>query len=94
MIRVLIERRLSPGTAETFAALMREMRRDAVQARGYISGETLRDVDDPHHSVIVSTWRSQPDWDAWAVSPARQRARQRIAPLLAQPERVTVLEPA
>jgi heme-degrading monooxygenase HmoA len=94
MIRVLIERWLSSGRVEAFADVMREMRRDAVQAPGYISGETLRDVDDPQHSVIVSTWRSRRDWDTWAVSSARQRARERIAPLLARPERVTILEPA
>jgi heme-degrading monooxygenase HmoA len=93
MVRVLIERRLSPGGAESFAKIMREMRRDAVHAPGYISGETLRDVADPHHSVVVSTWRSREDWDAWAVSAPRARARQAIAPLLAEPERVTVLEP-
>jgi quinol monooxygenase YgiN len=72
---------------------MREMRRDAVQSAGYISGETLRDADDPHHVVVVSTWTSRPGWDAWAVSEARARARAEIAPLLAEPERVTILEP-
>jgi heme-degrading monooxygenase HmoA len=49
---------------------------------------------DPAHYVIVSTWRSRVDWDRWAECEARQRVRSRIAPLLAKPERVAVLEPA
>jgi len=35
-------------------AALREMRRDAVHAPGYISGKTLRDVADPAHYVIVA----------------------------------------
>jgi heme-degrading monooxygenase HmoA len=92
MVRVLIERWLLPGMEEQIMAAFREMRRDAVHAAGYVSGETLRDVADPAHYVIVSTWRSRSDWDQWAESEARQRARKRIAPLLAKPERVAVLE--
>jgi quinol monooxygenase YgiN len=53
-----------------------------------------RDMADPSHYVIVSSWRSRGDWDQWAGCEARQRARSRIAPLLARPERVAVLEPA
>lgn len=94
MVRVLIERWLLSGMEAQLAAALREMRRDAVHAPGYISGETLRDVSDPGHYVIVSTWRTQADWDAWAECEARQRARGRIAPLLAKPERICVLEPA
>ena len=94
MVRVLIERWLLSGTDEQIVAALREMRRDAVHAAGYISGETLRDVSDPAHYVIVSTWRTRADWDEWAKCEARQRVRSRIAPLLAKPERIAVLEPA
>ncbi|HWP65879.1 MAG TPA: antibiotic biosynthesis monooxygenase [Candidatus Limnocylindria bacterium] len=94
MVRVLIERHIRPGVEQELLAALREMRGGAVHAAGYVSGETLRDVDDPGHYVIISTWRSRGDWDRWAVSEARQHARRRIAPLLASPERVSVLEPA
>ena len=94
MVRVLIERWLLPSVEEEVVAALREMRRDAVHAPGYISGETLRDMADPTHYVIVSTWRSRADWDRWAECEARQRVRSRIAPLLAKPERVAILEPA
>jgi quinol monooxygenase YgiN len=94
MIRVLIERWLVRDMDEKFRAVMREMRREAVHAPGYISGETLRDVMAPGHYVVISTWRSQADWDAWAVSAAREAVRERIRPMLAEEERTTVLEPA
>ena len=41
MVRVLIERWLRPGVEAELVAALREMRRDAVHAAGYISSETL-----------------------------------------------------
>jgi heme-degrading monooxygenase HmoA len=94
MIRVLIERWLIPGMDEQFRVAMRGMRQDALHAAGYISGETLRDVAVSEHYVVISTWRAKRDWDAWAVSAARETARECIRPMLAAEERTTILEPA
>ena len=93
MIRVLIERWLLRDMDDSFRAVMREMRREALYAPGYIGGEPLRDVAAPSHYVVISTWRSQADWDTWAVSAARDIMRDRIRPMLAEEERTTVLEP-
>jgi len=92
MVRVLIERWLKPGTEHDFHLAMREMRREAAQCAGYISGETLRDSEDHQHYVVLSTWGSMQDWNTWAVSGARQDGRTRIAPMLTRAEKVTVLE--
>jgi heme-degrading monooxygenase HmoA len=94
MIRVLIERWMQPGVRKELLAALRDLRRDAIHEPGYVSGETLRDLEDPEHSVIISTWRTRADWDRWAESDARRRVRERIAPMLAEPEHVSVLEPA
>jgi quinol monooxygenase YgiN len=93
MIRVLIERRLVPGSEERLRLAMRELRQQAMDRDGYISGETHRDVADPSHYLILSTWRSRDDWDTWARSEARRLVEARMAPMLTSPERVTVLEP-
>jgi quinol monooxygenase YgiN len=93
MIRILIERRLVPGGEERLRQAMRELRQQAMDREGYISGETHRDAADPSHYLILSTWRSREDWERWARSEARHTVEARIAPMLAEPERVTVLEP-
>jgi heme-degrading monooxygenase HmoA len=94
MVRVMIERWLRSGREEHFQAEMRQLRREAVHYDGYITGETLRDRDDHLHWVVLSTWQSFGDWDAWAVSQQREEKLERIAPLLAKPARITILEPA
>jgi heme-degrading monooxygenase HmoA len=73
--------------------MLHEVRREAVHAEGYISGETLRDAADPHHYVIISTWRSRLDWERWAASTDRIKAMERMRPLLSDDERIGVLEP-
>src|SRR5512134_2225889 len=93
MIRVLIERRLAEGVEEDLQRAMREMRREAIHVPGYLSGETLRSVSDPNRYVIISSWRSLADWEAWSKSEPRQRIEERIGPLLAEPERLMVFEP-
>lgn len=93
MIRVLIDRQLVPGNDDAFRKAMQQVRRQALRIPGYISGETLRDSEEPHHCLVISTWHSRTEWDAWAASAVRQRMRDEIALLLVEPERVTVLEP-
>lgn len=93
MIRVLIERRLAEGVEEDLQRAMREMRREAIHVPGYLSGETLRSIADPNRYVIISSWRSKQEWEAWSRSETRKRIEARIAPLLAEPERLMVFEP-
>jgi heme-degrading monooxygenase HmoA len=94
MIRVVIERWLAEGGEETIERIMRDLRREAIHSPGYVTGETLRDVADPHHFVILSTWRTREEWETWAVSSARQEIEDQIRLLLTEPERITVYEPA
>ncbi|MGD9765744.1 MAG: antibiotic biosynthesis monooxygenase [Candidatus Binatia bacterium] len=93
MIRVLIERRLAAGQREALQRAMRELRLEAIHRDGYIGGETYIDGADPNHYLTLSTWRSRDAWESWAASEPRRAAEALIAPMLAVPETVTVLEP-
>ncbi len=93
MVRVLIERRVSEGMLENFNLALREMRLQAVYKPGYISGESLRNAEDAHHFIVLSTWNTLDDWKAWAVSDARRQVMLKIGPMLEEPEKITVLEP-
>jgi len=92
MTRVLIERWLADGMEEKYHAALRQMRHHAIHQPGYVSGETLRDVANPRHYVIISTWRSRRDWSAWERSEHRKGTMAQIAPMLAEPEKLTVFE--
>jgi len=84
-IRVIIERRTIPGYELQLNELLTKLRSLAVQAKGYVSGETLRAVDDPTSYIVISTWSSLEDWTAWAASAQRREMQERIDRLLQRP---------
>jgi heme-degrading monooxygenase HmoA len=93
MIRVLIERWLIEGAETSVHDACRGIRQEAIKKPGYVSGETLRDVNDPSRYVVISSWHSREHWDAWVNSEERSRADEQFRAALAEPERITVLEP-
>ncbi len=94
MIRVLIERWIREGMEHQVHLALRDLRRKVLDTPGYVSAETMRDADDPHHYAVLATWQSREDWEKWARSETREAARKALEPLLLRPELVTVYEPA
>jgi heme-degrading monooxygenase HmoA len=92
MIRVVIERKLSDEGDEEIKRAMRDLRREAIHQPGYVSGETLRDSANPHHFLIISTWRTREEWETWANSGRRRELEDLIGLMLTEPERITVCE--
>ena len=93
MIRVIIERWLAEGGETGLERTMRDLRREAIHMPGYVMGESLRDVADPQHFVILSTWRTREEWEAWAASGMRQEIEDQIRLLLTEPEKIIVCAP-
>ena len=64
-VRIIIDRKVKKGKEADLAKLLRELRSKAIPSRGYISGETLRSMDDPHNYIVITTWQNIDDWKAW-----------------------------
>jgi len=90
-VKVIIERRVLPGQERRALELLRILRTHCLGEPGYISGETLRDSEDAHNIVVISTWFGLMDWRKWHASETRRGMEARLRPLLAAPERVRVL---
>ncbi len=89
-IRVIIERKVKEGRKSEMMSILRELRTLALPRRGYISGETLRSKDDPSTYIVISTWKSLEDWEAWRNHPERNEANKRLEQVLVTPEKYTV----
>ncbi|MBW2318558.1 MAG: antibiotic biosynthesis monooxygenase, partial [Deltaproteobacteria bacterium] len=61
-VKVLIKRSVPEDMAKDLLPLFTEMRVRATDQPGYISGETLRRLDKPGESLVISTWRSIEAW--------------------------------
>jgi heme-degrading monooxygenase HmoA len=84
-IRIIIERRTIPGSELALNELLMQLRAEAMKARGYISGETLRALDDPDHFIVISTWDSLEDWKNWEKNQRRREIQEKIDVLLRVP---------
>ncbi|MGD8774185.1 MAG: antibiotic biosynthesis monooxygenase [Syntrophobacterales bacterium] len=84
-IRVLIERKIVPENEPALSTLLMNLRGKAMLAKGYISGETLRSLDDPNEYLVISTWNSLDDWRKWEADKERQEIQSKIDSLLRAP---------
>ena len=84
-IRVLIERKIVPENQPRLNNLLMKLRGKAMLAKGYISGETLRSLDDPSEYLVISTWNSLNDWKRWESDKERHEIQNEIDSLLRAP---------
>jgi heme-degrading monooxygenase HmoA len=89
-VKILIQRKIRPGKEDELAEAIREIRSKAMHAQGFISGETLRSVEDPSVHLVISTWKSLEDWHNWVSTPERKAAfEQKMDTTLAEPEKIS-----
>jgi heme oxygenase (mycobilin-producing) len=90
VVKIIIDRKVHKRKETEFFDLLRELRSKAVPSRGYISGETLRALSDPHNYVVVSTWQSADDWKNWEKNPERKKIQTRIERLMVRPTKTKI----
>lgn len=86
-IKVIIERKAVPGNDLELNRVLMELRSRAMKVKGYISGETLRELDDPNTCIVISTWNSLEEWKAWESNADRMELQKKIDALLRAPSR-------
>jgi heme-degrading monooxygenase HmoA len=89
-VRIIIDRKVKKGKEGDFAKLLRELRSKAIPSRGYISGETLRSMDDPHNYIVITTWQNIDDWKTWEKNSERKKIQARIEKVMARPTKTKI----
>ena len=89
-VRIIIDRKVKKGKEADFAKLLRELRSKAIPSSGYISGETLRSMDDPHNYIVITTWQNIDDWKTWEKNPERKKIQAKIEKVMARPTKTKV----
>jgi len=89
-VRIIIYRKVKKGKESDFAKLLRELRSKAIPSKGYISGETLRALNDPHNYIVITTWQSVDDWVKWEKNPERKKIQAKIERIMAKPTKTKI----
>ena len=84
-VKIIIDRQVKKGKESDLANFLRELRAKAISCKGYISGETLRALDDPNNYIVISTWQSLEDWTHWEQNPERKKIHNKIEKFMSRP---------
>jgi heme oxygenase (mycobilin-producing) len=82
---VLIHRTKDLESSKALVKLIKQVRSVASKQPGFVYGETLVNTEDPCHIIVISTWKTQEDWEAWDKSAERAATTAAIQALLTQP---------
>jgi heme-degrading monooxygenase HmoA len=90
MIKVMIERHCQPGKETQLIDLLLELRSAAMRQHGYITGETLREAENPSVFMVIGTWITLEAWRVWQTSRQRLAVDEMIDSLLTETRKVRV----
>ncbi len=85
LAKVFMRRKFQEDKTREVFLLIRKIRARAMNKRGYISGETFVDHEDPTKMLVVGTWQSIDDWQNWKEDPERDDLEAQLAELLEGP---------
>lgn len=97
MIRIHIRRRVSEDKQQALMVLINQMRSSIVGSHGYVSGETLKRVDQSSETVageilVISKWQSLFYWKQWHESRERAAVQADIDQLLGEQTNYEIYE--
>lgn len=91
-VKIFIKRSGVDKNIIELTVLLKKMRTLTINQPGYISGETLRRIDQPDECVVISSWRSLADWTNWFEHEERKSIQSEIDLLLGRETRYEIYE--
>lgn len=91
-VKIMITRRVPDAKRGKFLALINSLRGEAIKQPGYITGEALQKADSPEEYLVISTWNSVNEWNAWKSSKERSAIQAEIDELLGEKTQYTVYQ--
>jgi heme-degrading monooxygenase HmoA len=85
MLTIVTHVHLREGAGRDWDAAMRARLSAARKVSGWVGGQLLRSADKPDRRLIVGTWRTRANWEAWHHDPQFMETRQRLDGLESAP---------
>ena len=81
-VKIFIKRSVTETKVAELTVLLKRLRSITLMQPGYISGQTLKRLDQAQECMVISTWRSIEDWDDWLNNEKRINIQSEIDELL------------
>ena len=72
IVKIFIKRKFKNGNMQAASRFVINNRNGAMRQPGYISSETLRNIEDKDTILVVSMWENLEAWEAWKNSEIRK----------------------
>ncbi len=82
MIKIHIRRKVPENKADNLKSLINQLRGMTMGVPGYVAGETLKRLDKPGESLVVTKWQSEFYWNQWLQGQERAKIQDKIDELL------------
>ncbi|WP_346839575.1 antibiotic biosynthesis monooxygenase [Microbulbifer sp. SAOS-129_SWC] len=94
MIYVLIEREIAADKMTAYEEAARKLLNNAYRTVGFVDGQTYTEKDNPLRRFTLSKWQTVDQWEHWYTSEERRAQLAQLSPMLADEERITILQTA
>lgn len=91
-VRIFIKRSVPDDKVAELSVLLKRLRSVTLTQPGYISGQTLKRLDQSGQCLVISTWRSAEDWYDWLANDKRIAIQNEIDALLGTPSEYSIYE--
>jgi heme-degrading monooxygenase HmoA len=78
MMTVVTHVVLKQGSEPEWDAILRERLEAARDRKGWLGAQLLMPLDALNERVIIGSWETRADWEAWHDDPAFQDTRERL----------------
>jgi heme-degrading monooxygenase HmoA len=78
MLTVITETAITPGQEPEWDRAFEERQADAPNQPGWVALQLLIPLEDPSKRLVVGTWQSRADWEAWHATEVFKRTRERM----------------
>jgi heme-degrading monooxygenase HmoA len=92
-VQVMIKRKFKVDNPEKLIPLLTQLRIRAKDQPGYISGETLRSLNNPEDYLVFSKWETADDWNKWFNSKERRAIQGEVDSLVGEKTFYEIFEP-
>lgn len=89
-VKVLISRKVSKDQLNTIKPFLAELHALAWRSKGYVSGESLINFNNPEERVTISSWQTIEDWENYRTLEEAKQLHSRVDQILGRQTDYTV----
>jgi heme-degrading monooxygenase HmoA len=92
-VKIIIKRQVPDIQSQQLTPFLKKLRNLAMNQPGYITGETLKGIDPPGKTLVISTWESTEAWKHWLANSERVVIQAQIDVLIGEPTAYEIYSP-